>query len=336
MEVLESKQLKNYTSMHIGGPAAYVVAVHSEQDILEAAAFARSKDMPITTLGDGTNVVFSDAGFKGVIVLNKLVGFTISDDGLAQIAAGENWDAVVEKSVTQGFYGIEALSLIPGTAGATPVNNVGAYGQEISDTLVSVRAFDTKSGDFIDIPASDCGLAYRTSRFKNEDHGRFIITQITLQLKPIDASYVAPSYPSLASELVKCNTDQPTPSQVRTAVIAVRSLKLPDPNKVANAGSFFKNAIVSKDIADKISKQYPDAPIYSHGSDYKIAAGWLIEQAGLKDYRGDGFWIYDKQALVIVNESASSFDALKKTYQLVQKTVFEKFGIMLEPEPELL
>ncbi len=336
MEVLESKQLRNYTSMRIGGPAAYIVTARTEDDVVEAAQFAKQKELPLIALGGGTNVVFSDDGFRGVVLQNQLSGFDIDARGLLHAKAGENWDSVVARSIEAGFYGIEAMSLIPGTTGATPVNNVGAYGQEIADSLISIRAFDTIENTFVELPAESCGLSYRTSRFKAQDYGRFIITELTLQLKPIDASYKAPSYPSLASELAKFNTDSPTPAQVRSAVIAVRSSKLPDPKIIANAGSFFKNAIVDKTTADKLISEYPDAPVYAYGQDFKVAAGWLIEKVGLKNYRTNGIWVYDKQALVLVNESAEHFSDLKVMYEHIQKTVFEQFGIAIEPEPELL
>lgn len=336
MEVLESKQLKDYTSMRIGGPAAYIISVRTEDEAQEAALFAKEKNLPLITLGDGTNVVFSDAGFNGVIVHNQISGFEIDTNGLTHIGAGEPWDSVVKKTIDAGFYGIEAMSLIPGTSGATPVNNVGAYGQEIANTLVSVRAFDTETDSFVTLPSSECGLGYRTSRFKSSDHGRFIITSIILQLKPIDSNYAAPSYPSLAGELAKYNTSSPSPAEVRQAVIAVRTSKLPDPKVTANAGSFFKNAVVDKNIADALVAKYPNAPVYPQGSDYKIAAGWLIDTAGLKGLRAHGIWIYDKQALVLVNESAEHFSDLQNMYEHIQKTIFDNFGIRLEPEPELL
>jgi UDP-N-acetylmuramate dehydrogenase len=336
MEVSESKQLKDYTSMRIGGPAAYFITVRTEDDVAEAARFAKEKALPVITLGDGTNVVFSDDGFSGVVIHNKISGFSIDEHGLAHIGAGENWDSVVARTIEAGFYGIEAMSLIPGTTGATPVNNVGAYGQEIADTLISVRAFDTVIGEFVTMPANECRLNYRTSRFKIEDYGRFIITEITLQLTAINKEYQAPSYPSLSTEFAKFASDNLTPAQVRSAVIAVRTSRLPDPKVVANVGSFFKNAIVDKPTADKLSAAYPDAPIYAYDQGFKVASGWLIETAGLKNYRTNGMWVYDKQALVLINESAEHFSDLKIMYEHIQKTVFNKFGIALEPEPELL
>jgi UDP-N-acetylmuramate dehydrogenase len=336
MEVLESKPLKDYTSMHIGGPAAYVVTARTEDDVVKATQLAKEKKLPLITLGDGTNVVFSDEGFQGIVVLNQLLGFEIEEHGLVKVKAGENWDSVVERSIEAGFYGIEAMSLIPGTTGATPVNNVGAYGQEISNSLISVRAFDTLENEFVQLSAAECELAYRTSRFKTKDYGRFVITELTLQLKPIDTSYKPPNYPSLASELAKYSVDTLTPSQVRSAVIAVRSSKLPDPRIMANCGSFFKNAIIDKASTEKLLSQYPDAPVYSYGKDFKVASGWLVEKAGLKNYRSNGFWVYDKQSLVLVNESAEHYSDLKVVYEHIQKTVFDTFDITIEPEPELL
>lgn len=336
MEVLESKQLKDYTSMRLGGPAAYIITVRTENEVQKAAQFAKEKNLPLITLGDGTNVVFSDKGYAGVIIHNQLAGFEIDDMGSAQISAGENWDDVVEKSIEAGFYGIEAMSLIPGTAGATPVNNVGAYGQEIADTLVSVRAYDTETESFVVLSALECDLSYRTSRFKTYDYGRFIITGITLQLIPIANGYSAPNYPSLANELAKLNTEDLTPKNVREAVIAVRTSKLPDPKVTANVGSFFKNALVNKKTAEELLTTYPDMPVYPHGQDFKIAAGWLIDMAGLKGYQAHGIRVSDKQALVLINESAEHFSDLQNMYEYIQSAVFEKFGVHLEPEPELL
>ncbi len=336
MEVLENRQLKDYSSMRIGGPAKYVIQVNTEDEITEAVEFAHKNNLPIITLGDGTNVVFSDEGFSGVIIVNRLKGFTIEENGLVEIAGGENWDDLVEKTVTKDLIGVESLSLIPGTAGAAPVNNIGAYGQEIAETLVSVRAYDTQQNKFVEISNADCGFKYRVSRFKEEDHGRFVITKITLQLEKFTKNYKTPHYPALINELVSKNIANPTHKDVRKAVIAVRSAKLPDPKRIANCGSFFKNPLVSKETAGKLLAKYPDMPQYTSDNSVKIAAGWLVENARLKNYRQNGIWVYDKQALVLVNESAENFADLKAMVNFIKQTVFEKYGIELQPEPELL
>lgn len=265
------------------------------------------------------------------------MGVTFDDSGKITVGAGENWDEIVEKTVSAGFIGIEAMSLIPGTVGATPVNNVGAYGQEIADTLVSVRAYDTAEDSFVDISNLDCHFAYRTSRFKADDYGRFIICSVTLQLLPYVASeYTVPEYPALLEELRKEAVETPTPLDVRNAVIKVRKSKLPDPNIVANVGSFFKNPIVEQSVANALQAAYPEMPIHKYGDMYKLSAGWLIEHAGLKGERKFGILVSDKQALVLINESATTFAELTEMAEHIQKEVKQKFGVDLEPEPELL
>lgn len=337
MEVLENQQLQDFVSMKLGGPAQFLVHVHTEQEVVDAVTFAKEKDVPLTTLGTGTNVVFSDKGFKGLILVNEIQGIAFDDSGKITIGAGENWDEVVKKTVDAGFIGIEAMSLIPGTVGATPVNNVGAYGQEIADTLVSVRAYDTVEGAFVDIPNEACKFAYRTSRFKSEDYGRFIISSVTLQLLPyVTGEYAAPEYPALLAELKTRGIETPTPADVREAVIAVRTSKLPDPKTIANVGSFFKNPIVAQSVARSLQSAHPDMPVHDYGEMSKLSAGWLIEHAGLKGERKHGIYISDKQALVLINESAKTFAELTAMVTYIQKSVKDKFGVELEPEPELL
>lgn len=336
MKILQNKPLRDYVSMRIGGPAAYIAIIETEADIAEAITFAKEQNKPLITLGDGTNVVFSDVGFDGLVLINKMIGFSATPEGAVTVAAGENWDETVARTIELGLVGIESLSLVPGTAGAAPVNNIGAYGQEIAETITSVRAYDTQNNEFIELPNTDCNFSYRNSRFKNEDHGRFIICSITLQLLPADSSYRPPSYPSMAAELAKYDQQTISPSDVRSAVIAVRTSKLPDPAVTPNSGSFFKNPVVSKQEALALQAKYPDMPTYSAANGVKIAAGWLIEQAGLKNHRQNGVWVYDKQALVLVNESAESFSDLWAMVTHIQSEVLQKFGVSLVPEPELL
>lgn len=336
MEILENQPLSDYVSMRIGGPARFVVHAGTEKELQEAAELATEHSLPLLALGDGTNVIFNDGGFKGVVVINGFKGISISKNGLVTAGSGENWDDLVKHTVDAGFAGIEALSLVPGTVGGAPVNNIGAYGQEISDTLVSVRAFDTNLEQFVTIPNAECGFTYRTSRFKDVDHGRFIITEVTLQLRQIHDTYSAPDYPALTAELQRQNIDNPTIQDVRNAVISVRTQKLPDPKVVANSGSFFKNAIVDADTVARIQVEYPDVPVYPYKDVFKIPAGWLIETAGLKNIREHGMWVYDKQALVLVNESARSFEDLRAMADHIVATVKQKFGIELSVEPELL
>lgn len=336
MNIQEGQFLHDYVTMRIGGPATYVITATSEVEVAEAAQFARDKNLPLVTLGTGSNVIFSDAGFNGVILINKILGTTISDDGTVVIGGGGDWDEAVEQTVNAGFAGIEALSLIPGTVGAAPVNNIGAYGQQISDTLVNLRAYDTKLNSFVTLTNTDCDFSYRNSRFKTTDHGRFIITALTLQLKPAQPTYIAPTYGSLNSALQAKNITAPTIYDVRETVIEIRGSKLPEPTAIANCGSFFKLPIVSQEKAATITAKYPGLPTYQSGDNIKLSAGWMIEHAGLKGYTQNGMRVYEKQCLVLINDSATSYIELQNMVEHIQKTIDEKFGVHLEPEPELL
>jgi UDP-N-acetylmuramate dehydrogenase len=228
--------------------------------------------------------------------------------------------------------------LIPGSTGATPVQNVGAYGQEIAETLVSVEAFDTQSGSFVNIPASDCGFGYRTSHFKTDQRGRYFITGLTLHLTT--AEPVAPFYGSVQAYLDEHQITEPSSADLRAAVIAIRSAKLPDPAKVANNGSFFANPVISSiDFAELADNFGAEVPHWDVGNDQvKIPAAWLLEQAGFKDFHDPetGMATWPTQPLVMVNEHASSTSDLLAFKQKITDAVQAKFGIGLIQEPELL
>lgn len=334
---MHDQPLANYVTMHIGGPATTITKVTSEEELIEAINYANKNGLKPLVIGEGSNIIFGDSGFDGLVIVNKIIGLDINaKTGVVKVGAGEHWHSVVEQTVSNGLVGIESLALIPGTAGATPINNVGAYGQDISEVLQSVRAFDTNTKEFVELSNAECNFGYRTSMFKVEHYGRYIITEITLQLKPTDTSYAPSPYPSLEQELVKQSITHPTPTDVMNAVIKIRSNKLPDPTKLANTGSFFKNPIVSSAKVSALLAKYPDLPHYpQHDGREKLSAGWLVEQAGLKGHKERGMWVYDKQALVLVNESAKSFADLKNMVDIVSSTVQQKFGINLEPEPEV-
>jgi UDP-N-acetylmuramate dehydrogenase len=292
-------------------------------------------------IGDGSNIVWGDRGFNGLVLVNKIPGFTITerdeDEVYVQVGAGENWDRTVERTVKKGLHGIEALSLIPGTAGATPVQNVGAYGQEVSQTLVSIEAYDTKMEDFITIPAESCDFAYRSSRFKTKDRGRFLIVSLLFCLnkhvpKP-------PFYAALQAYFAEHKITVFSPQVIREAVIAIRSSKLPDPAKVANNGSFFANPIISHSHFDKIKDQYPDVPHWPLKDEkYKVSAAWLLETAGYKNFHDlrTGMATWHAQPLVLVNEKAESTADLLIFRNRIIDDVFHKFGIRLQQEPELV
>ncbi len=314
---------------------------------------------PFFVLGGGSNVIAKDAGFDGVILLNRIPGFEVltedSDGVTLRIGAGEVWDDVVARTVEMNLSGIEALSAIPGTAGATPVQNVGAYGQEIADTLIELDAIDTATaaaGDAAsDAPAGvafatgagrcvrlskrACGFAYRSSIFKDPATRHHIITSMTLRLKK--ESMKPPFYASLQQHLDQVGERDRSPRTIRQAVIAIRESKLPDPKRVANSGSFFKNPIVPGELAGRLAARYPAIPIYPAGEGHvKLAAGWLIEQAGLKGYASHGFMTSPDNALVIINRSAQSFVELERFAGEIIAEVHRCFGVLLSQEPETL
>lgn len=326
--------------MRLGGPAAYLAHVHSPSEVEEGIAWAEARHLPVIMVGGGSNIIWRDEGFAGLVLVNRIPGYSLAESGgqlLLRVGAGENWDAVVARAVAAGASGIERLSLIPGTAGATPVQNVGAYGQEIADVLVSVEAYDRQARRFVRIPAADCDFGYRRSRFNRADRGRFFITSLTLRL--FREPPRPPFYPALGRYLEERGLTEPTVQQVRDAVIAIRRARLPDPAVVANSGSFFRNPIVTAAHAAELLRRYPDMPHWPvPGGGVKLAAGWLIDRAGLRGVSdpetGMGTW--PAQALVLVNHRAGSTADLLRFKQKVQDEVRRRFGVSLEQEPELL
>jgi UDP-N-acetylmuramate dehydrogenase len=336
MKYQENVSLATLTTMRLGGFARYVVEIITKDDLVAAIEFAREHGLPWFILGGGSNVV-ARGDFDGLIILNRIRGFEKLDEDSEsvtyKIGAGEVWDLVVEQLVSDGLSGVETMSAIPGYAGSTPIQNVGAYGQEIADTLVELDAYDTNSDQFVTLTAEECGFSYRNSIFKNPAKRHHIITSITLQL--CKESPKPPFYPSLQKYLTDNNITDYTSTSIRAAVIAVRTDKLPDPRDVASAGSFFKNPIINSDVANKLLEKFPDAPHWEMpGSKIKLAAGWLIDQASLKAYSAHGLQIYPKNALVVTNLEAKSADDLAKFKSEIITKVREKFGVTLEQEPE--
>lgn len=342
MVIRENVALAEYVTMQLGGNARYLCIVTSEADIKEALAFSKKHQLKLHVLGGGSNTIFTDNGFDGLVVVNRIPGIIVdkeNDGVMLAVGAGEEWDGIVQKSVDLGYVDIAALSLIPGTCGGAPVQNIGAYGQQISDSLISVRAFDIEENEWKTILRKDCNFSYRTSRFNGTDKGRFIITSIKLQLSR--KIYEGELYADVECYLLKHGIRASTisPLQLRKAVIAVRRAKLPDPSKIANTGSFFKNPVVSSATFKKLVKEFPF--LKSHETDdgkLKLYAGQLIELAGMKDYhdKSTGMATWKNQALVLINEHASHSADLFAFKQKIITSVHATFGITLEQEPELV
>ncbi len=336
MDIHKNIPLKNYTTMRLGGNARFMADIHTSEEAVEICRSAYKQNLPIFILGGGSNLIVSDTGFSGIVIRNRIPGFDIvSDDPshtVIRIGAGEIWDDVVKRTVDMNLSGIEALSAIPGTTGAAPVQNIGAYGQEIADTLVSVDVYDIENDTFTTLQNSDCGFSYRHSIFRGEASGRYVILAVTLQL--YKATPQPPFYKAVQDYLEAKNITIYTPQVIRDAVVAIRTEKLPDPAVLPNTGSFFKNAIVEDWQLTDLKNTYPDIPTYDMPDGrFKVPTGWLIEQTGLKGKTLHGMKIHDKNALVLINESAKSYADLAAARDEIITAVRDKFRIEIEQEP---
>jgi len=336
MEVHTNIPLKNYTTMKLGGPARFMVEVRTVDEVIAVHRNARSKNLPIFILGGGSNVIASDAGFNGIVIRVRIPGFEVIADDLntttIKIGAGENWDKVVKQTVDLNLSGIEAMSMIPGTSGAAPVQNVGAYGQEIADTLVSLEAYDSQTDTIVVLENAACGFAYRDSIFRGDQKGRYVITSITLKLSKTAPS--PPFYDALQTYFDAHNITFYTQQTVREAVMAIRTDKLPDPTVRPNTGSFFKNAIIEAWQLTELQKTYPNMKVFDMGNGTsKVPTGWLIEQAGLKGQLLHGMRVHDKNALVLINESATGYADLALARDEIIGAVRDKFRIQIQQEP---
>ena len=347
MKIREDVPISELTTMRLGGRARYVLEIQSVEDVAEAYRFARAHDLPIWMMGGGANTIGRDEGFDGVIFLNRIKGifvkvgdqlvpaedfdFTSSDELALTAMGGEVWDDVVDFVSERGFSGCEAMSLIPGTVGAAPVQNIGAYGQDMSQIIESVEAFDLKTGKTVVLEKSDLQMGYRHTRLNfGKDAGRFFIVSVTMTLR--NSRLKPPFYNSLQRYIDTHNETDFSPKNIRRIVCEIRNAKLPDPEFVASAGSFFKNVYVDKQGADEAAKN--GIPVWRDAEgNGKINSGWLIEECGLKGKLIHGFRVSDKAALVLINESAKSYADLALARKEIINKVREKFGFELEQEP---
>lgn len=339
MLLQENIDLDKYSTIRLGGRARYLIEVISLDDLIQAVSFAKQKRLPIIMLGLGSNSFFKDGLFNGLVIINSLKGIEFSQQGedyLLSAGAGEVWDDLVSASVQKGLTGIECLSAIPGSAGGGPVQNIGAYGQEIAQTLIKVDAYDVNSDQMIQISNQEANFSYRDSLFKkNLNH--FLITKIYLKLKK---GFLAPPfYKSLEDYLSQHNISDYSPSSIREAVIKIRSLKLPNPKDFYNLGSFFKNPIIDQDLLVVLKKAYPDIPHWLlKNNKVKLSGAWLIQKAGYANYHdpNTGMSTWKNQPLVLVNELAKNVQDLLIFKDKIISHIQEEFGITLEQEPIML
>ncbi len=324
--------------MKIGGNANYVCDVTSDEDLQQVYQNSKKLNQPVYVIGGGSNMIVRDTGFPGIIVRMRIMGVDILSDTPESVTvsagAGETWDVFVKQMVERNLSGIEAMSGIPGTVGAAPVQNIGAYGQELSNTFVSLEAYDTQTDSFTTLKKEECGFAYRHSIFRGNESGRYVITRVTLQL--LKKRPEPPFYDALQKYLEQhqIGAMAVTVQIIRGAVLEIRNNKLPDPNRLPNAGSFFKNPIVEKVFADQLLTTYPNMPTYTVDQTHvKIPAGWLIQTANFKGRVLHGIKSHDGNAVVLVNQNARGYADLAAARTEITTTVAKKFGINLEQEP---
>ena len=337
MLITENIPLRDLTTFRMGGAARFFATVTSAADLTEVFVCAQKENVPVIILGGGSNIIVKDGSVLNTLVIKiEIKGFeTVREDTdfvEIKIGAGENWDDVVRRTVEQGLSGIEAMSFIPGTAGATPIQNVGAYGQEIKDTFISLEAYEIATGEVKTFSKEDCRFAYRDSVFKQDLRGKYVITSITLRLSKSPAGM--PQYPGVQNYFDEKGITNPTLAQIREAIIAIRTVKLPDPREIASVGSFFKNPICANTLVQTLREHYPEIPSFAVGDDTsKIPAGWLIDTLGWKGKDFGTLMLYPKNALVIVNKGGATFAELTDVVGQIKKAVNDRFGIMLEQEP---
>ena len=337
MIIQENIPLAAYTTFKIGGPARFFCVALNERDLLEAVKFAKGKGLPIFILGGGSNILISDDGFSGLVIKVELKGIIYRelDHGAVAVSAsaGEIWDDLVGETVSRGLYGLENLSAIPGTVGASPVQNIGAYGVEVSNSIESIRILDIEQMKVVELSNPDFHFTYRDSLFKREK-GRYIIVGVNFELGK--KGKLNTDYKDIQEYFFQKSVLEPTLSEVRQAIMEIRSKKLPDWKKWGTAGSFFKNPIVSVERWHELKNKYPDMPHFVEPDDrIKVALGWILDK--LCDAKGlvmGNVGTYENQALVIIAKpGATAKEVIDFSRELI-KRVKDKTGIDIEGEVE--
>ncbi|WP_396177267.1 UDP-N-acetylmuramate dehydrogenase [Flavobacterium sp.] len=337
MDILENFSLKKYNTFGIEAKAAAFVAVHSVDELRQILQENPTKNKFI--LGGGSNMLLTQ-DINALVIHVDLKGKKIVKEDENHVwvesQAGENWHEFVLWTIHQDFGGLENMSLIPGNVGTTPVQNIGAYGTEIKDTFESCEAMEIATQKMRTFSYSDCNFGYRESIFKQEAKDQYIITSVIFKLTKKNHA-INTSYGDILTELAKQNISEPTLKDVSNAVIAIRRSKLPDPKELGNSGSFFKNPIVLKSDFEPIHAKFPEMKFYEVSeTEVKVPAGWLIEQAGFKGKRFGDAGIHKNQALVLVNYGNATGQEILTVSKDIQQTVFEKFGIWIEAEVNVI
>ncbi len=331
--VQKNISLKPYHTFGITVYANYFVAIQNELELAEVFKSNLAKTEQLLVLGGGSNLLFTK-NFEGLVIKINLLGISYEVYGnnvFVTAGAGVVWNDFVDYCVVKGFAGVENLTLIPGTVGAAPIQNIGAYGVELKDIFKSCTAFEVATGKITTFNYNDCAFGYRESIFKNEYKGKYVITSVTFKLNKIQN--INTQYGAIRQELAQRQINKPTIADVSAVVAHIRVSKLPDPKTIGNAGSFFKNPIVNKQQFDTLLAQFPEIVNYPAGNhNIKLAAGWLIEQCGFKGKVSGQTGTWKNQALVLVNHGEATGQEVYNFSELIITTVYQKFAVKLERE----
>lgn len=335
MEIKKNISLKPFNTFGIDVAATSFVEVKNTNELKSVLS---NNTQSLLILGGGSNLLFT-TDFDGLAIKNNFKGITVVEENDSEIylriGAGEVWHEFVLYCIEHGYAGVENLSLIPGNVGASPMQNIGAYGVEVKDVITEVEALHLKDYSLNTFSNDACEFGYRSSVFKTSEKGNYFITAVTFKLNK--QAKVNTSYGAIDGELKRLEIENPTIKDVSNAVINIRSSKLPDPKKIGNSGSFFKNPVISEVQKNKILANYPDAPNYSQPNGvFKMAAGWLIEKCGWKGKRIDNYGVHELQALVLVNYGGAKGSEIYSLSEQIIESVNSKFGIILEREVNIL
>lgn len=333
MKIQENISLKPFTTFGIDKKAKFFTTVETLDELKAALLAAKEKQLPVFILGGGSNILLTQ-DIDGLVIKLEIKGINlVKEDGdqlWVEVGAGEMWHELVLHSIAQDWAGLENLSLIPGTVGASPMQNIGAYGVEIKDVFDSLQAMHRETLEMQSFNAEACQFGYRESVFKQTFKDQFVITSVTFRLSKTPNFHL--EYGAIREVLAANDIDQPSIRAISDAVIQIRQSKLPDPKEIGNAGSFFKNPTIPSAHFDALKASYPSIPGYPSAEGVKVAAGWLIEQTGWKGKRIGEVGVHAKQALVLVNYGGGTGEEIKKLSEQIQASVYDKFGVQLQAE----
>lgn len=333
MNIQENISLKPFNTFGLDKKARFFTSVNSREQLIESLIWSRNRGLEVFILGGGSNILLTQ-DVNSLVIKIEIAGIEVVDENddhvWVKVGAGENWHSFVTHAIAQGWAGIENLSLIPGTVGASPMQNIGAYGVEIKDVFHSLRALNRATLEQKEFTKEECKFGYRESVFKNELLGQYIITSVTFQLNKKPEFNI--EYGTIQETLQESGNEELSIQAISDAVIKIRQSKLPDPKEIGNAGSFFKNPTISIEDWEALKESFPNIPGYDVPEGKKVPAAWLIEQSGWKGKRFGETGVHAKQPLVLVNYGNSKGNDIKELAENIQASVFEKFGIPLKAE----